>query len=84
MRAMAEKDWMEDIRFLCRLSGSTMNRETAISSSTRKPPVTCTPHQRALWEIYTENKAVGTALLIGLLIRLILEGRAVRDTQMPP
>lgn len=40
MRAMAEKDWMEDIMFLCRLSGRTMNRDTAISSSTRKMPVT--------------------------------------------
>lgn len=40
MRAMAEKDWMEDIMFLCRLSGSTMKRDTAISSNTRKLPVT--------------------------------------------
>lgn len=43
MRAIAEKDWMEDIMFLCRLSGSTMNRDTAMSNSTRKLPVTFMP-----------------------------------------
>lgn len=40
MRAIAEKDWMEDIMFLCRLRGRTMNRDTVISSTTRKLKVT--------------------------------------------
>lgn len=40
MRAIAEKDCRDDIMFLCRLSGRTMNKDTAISSSTRKLKVT--------------------------------------------
>lgn len=37
---MALKDWMEAIMFLCRLSGSTMSRDTAKSRNTRKVLVT--------------------------------------------
>lgn len=40
MRAMALKDWMEAIMLRCRLSGSTMHRDTAKSRSMRKVPVT--------------------------------------------
>lgn len=40
MRAMALKDWMEAIMFLCRLSGSTMHRDTTMTRNTRKVPVT--------------------------------------------
>lgn len=40
MRAMALKDWMEAIMFLCRLSGSTMHKDTTNSKNTRKVPVT--------------------------------------------
>lgn len=41
MSAMALKDWMEAIMFLCRLRGSTMHKETAKSRTMRKLPDTC-------------------------------------------
>lgn len=37
---MALKDWMEAIMFLCRLSGSTIHRDTVKSRNTRKLLVT--------------------------------------------
>lgn len=45
---MALKDWMEAIMFLCRLSGSTMHRDTAKSRNTRKVLVTCKGTSRVL------------------------------------
>lgn len=41
MSAMALKDWMDAIMFLCRLSGRTMHSETAKSRTIRKLPDTC-------------------------------------------
>lgn len=39
---MALKDWMEAIMFLWRLRGRTMHRDTAMSSTMRNAPDTCT------------------------------------------
>lgn len=46
---MALKDWIEAITFLCRLSGSTMHRDTAKSRNTRKLLVTWKGTGRILW-----------------------------------
>lgn len=58
MSAMAEKDWMDDIMFLCRLRGRTMNRDTAISRSTRKLKVT----YRGQSQIITQGSSLSFSL----------------------
>lgn len=58
MRAMAEKDCRDDIMFLCKLRGRTMNSDTAINSSTRKPKVTLNKQHHdisAFWKIYAAS-----------------------------